>query len=56
VVLPVKEKTFVVRIDEETLSNFNSILKNKSINRSELFRQWIREYIEKEGEREDGVK
>lgn len=43
-----KDKSFIVRIDEELLNEFNEILKNKSINRSELLRSWIKGYVEKE--------
>lgn len=43
-----KEKSFIVRIDENELKDFNEILKRKNINRSELFRSWIREYVKKE--------
>lgn len=42
-----KQKSFVVRINEKELNEFNKILKQKNINRSALFRSWIREYIDK---------
>lgn len=41
-----KEKSFVVRINEKELNDFNTIIQKKSINRSELLRKWVREYIE----------
>lgn len=40
-----KEKAFLVRISEEELIEFNTLLKSRNINRSALFREWIRDYI-----------
>lgn len=40
------DKQFVVRISEEDLKKFNEILKEKAINRSELFRIWVKKFIE----------
>jgi metal-responsive CopG/Arc/MetJ family transcriptional regulator len=40
------DSTFVVRLPKEDLEKFNEILKKKAINRSELFRIWVRKYIE----------
>jgi len=48
-----KDKTFIVRIDEADLNEFNKILKRKSINRSELMRKWIQDYIKKDGDMND---
>lgn len=43
-----KDKTFIVRIDGNELKEFNRILKKNSINRSELLRTWIKDYINEE--------
>lgn len=40
-----KDSYFRFRIDLETKDKFQSITKRKSINSSELFRQWIENYI-----------
>ncbi|WP_163183349.1 ribbon-helix-helix protein, CopG family [Neobacillus sedimentimangrovi] len=40
------DSTFVVRLPKEDLEKLNEILKKKAINRSELFRIWVRKYIE----------
>ena len=40
------DSQFVVRLSKEDLEKFNGILKKKAINRSELFRIWIRNFIE----------
>lgn len=40
-----KDKSFVVRINEKELDEFNKILKRDSVNRAALFRKWIRDYI-----------
>lgn len=42
-----KEKYIHMRIDENTKKQFDTICKMKAINGSELVRQWIRKYIEK---------
>lgn len=41
-----KDTSFVVRLPKEDLERLNRILKNKAINRSELFRIWIKKFIE----------
>ena len=43
-----KEKSFIVRLSAEDLNDFNEVLKKKAVNRSELLRQWIKQYIEEE--------
>jgi metal-responsive CopG/Arc/MetJ family transcriptional regulator len=40
------DSQFVVRVPKEDLEKFNNILKEKAINRSELFRIWIKKFIE----------
>lgn len=45
-----KQKSFIVRINEEDLEKFNEILKKNNINRSALIRSWIREYIKENKE------
>lgn len=40
------DSQFVVRLPKEDLRKFDEILKNKAINRSELFRIWVRKFIE----------
>lgn len=46
-----KDSSFVVRISKRELEKFNKILKKKAINRSELFRIWIADYISKNEEK-----
>jgi metal-responsive CopG/Arc/MetJ family transcriptional regulator len=40
------DSQFVVRLPKEDLEKFNAILKKNATNRSELFRLWIKKYIE----------
>ena len=41
------DKQFIVRISDEDLRKFNNNLKDKALNRSELFRKWIKEFNNK---------
>jgi len=36
---------FVVRLPKEDLEKLNEVVKKNAVNRSELFRQWIKKYI-----------
>lgn len=40
-----KDSYFRFRIDAKTKKDFQIITKKKAINTSELFRQWIEDYI-----------
>jgi len=40
------DSQFVVRLPKEDLDKFNKVLKEKAINRSELFRIWVKKFIE----------
>lgn len=40
-----KDSYFRFRIDAKTKKDFQTITKKKAINTSELFRQWIEDYI-----------
>lgn len=40
------DSQFVVRLPKEDLDKFNEVLKEKAINRSELFRIWVKKFIE----------
>jgi metal-responsive CopG/Arc/MetJ family transcriptional regulator len=44
------DASFIVRLPKEDLKKFNKVLKDNAANRSELLRQWVRNYI-KESER-----
>ncbi|WP_047980663.1 ribbon-helix-helix protein, CopG family [Ornithinibacillus contaminans] len=44
-----KEKLIPVKIDEKTKGLFDSLLKERHINRSDLIRSWINNYIHNEG-------
>ena len=46
-----KESTFLVRVSKEKLEKFNSVVKKNAVNRSELFRKWMDDYIK--GKRND---
>ena len=43
-----KGSTFLVRVDKKKLEKFNETIKKNAVNRSELFRKWMDEYIEGE--------
>lgn len=45
-----KDSSFLVRLPKEDLDAFNDILKQKTMNRSELLRKWIKEYIRENNE------
>lgn len=41
-----KKKGYIgIRIDEDLKTEFQELLKSKAVNMSELFRQWITNYI-----------
>ena len=44
------DSQFVVRLPKDDLDKLNEIVKRNATNRSELFRQWIRKYIEENEE------
>lgn len=50
------DSQFVVRLPKDDLERFNEIVRRNATNRSELFRQWIRKYIEENGEEIEMVK
>lgn len=39
------DSQFVVRLPKEDLEKLNEVVKKNATNRSELFRQWVKEYI-----------
>lgn len=41
-----KDASFVVRLPREDLEKLNELVKKNATNRSELFRQWVKKYIE----------
>lgn len=43
-----KDSYFRFRIDIDTKKQFQDLTKKKAINTSELFRQWILEYIQEQ--------
>lgn len=43
-----KDSYFRFRIDVDTKKQFQDLTKKKAINTSELFRQWILEYIQEQ--------
>lgn len=53
-----KDASFVVRLPREDLEKLNELVKKNATNRSELFRQWVKKYIEenkfKEEEKNEG--
>lgn len=40
------DKSFIVRLPKPLFDEFNQLLRDRSINRSELMRKWIRKYVE----------
>lgn len=42
------EASFIVRLSTEDLEKFNEVVKSNAVNRSELIRQWIQNYIKEE--------
>lgn len=45
-----KDASFVVRLPREDLEKLNELVKKNATNRSELFRQWVKRYIEENTE------
>lgn len=43
-----KNKNLHIRLPEELLNEFTRVTDDKAVNRSELIRRWIEEYIRKE--------
>lgn len=40
-----KDKGITIRINEELLNEFNAITDEKSINKSNLIRAWIKDFV-----------
>lgn len=48
-----KDASFVVRLPREDLEQLNELVKKNATNRSELFRQWVKRYIEENKSKEE---
>ena len=44
-----KTERIYIRLDKETKDDFFKLCEDKHINKSDLIRGWIKDYIEKEG-------
>ncbi|WP_020007422.1 ribbon-helix-helix domain-containing protein [Salinicoccus albus] len=40
------EASFIIRLTQKDLDAFNEIVEANAINRAELIRQWIKEYVD----------
>ncbi|WP_339179184.1 ribbon-helix-helix domain-containing protein [Oceanobacillus sp. FSL W7-1293] len=40
-----KQKGLTIRLDEELLNEFDKVIKENSVNKSALIRNWIEKYI-----------
>ena len=47
-----KQRGLTIRLDEELLNEFDKVVKENSVNKSALIRNWIEKYI-KENQKED---